>query len=209
MDAICVAASRRSTLDARPLRTITTDATGRCQCMPASMDNASGSPTESSDMSPSLSPSCSALLPSHATLLTINRTRTAGPFDCVIPRSSRVPMLNRRGPSSCRPMQGSASSRPSLYPLFASPTSSTACLPRSLSYRVPRVPSGPPPSLSVYRPASMRGGTDIVQCDSSLASKARPRLWRPLLSPSHPLRLAATTRTHHQTSADSPPPPGL
>lgn len=56
--------------------------------------------------------SCSAILPSHATLLTINRTRTAGPLDCVIPRSSRVPLLNHRGPSSCRPMQGSASSRP-------------------------------------------------------------------------------------------------
>lgn len=38
-------------------------------------------------------PACSALLPSHATLLTINRTRAAGPFDCVIPRSSRVPRL--------------------------------------------------------------------------------------------------------------------
>lgn len=73
--------------------------------------------------------SCSALVPSHATLLTIDRTRTAGPLDCVIPRSSRVPALNHRGPSSCRPMQGSASSRLCLYFLFASPTSSTAVCP--------------------------------------------------------------------------------
>lgn len=134
------------------------------------MANACGPPTDSSHMPPL--PSfpflpCSAILPSHATLLTINRTRTAGPLDCVIPRSSRVPMLNHRGPSSCRPMQGSASSRPFSLISFASPTSYTAvwhglsCLP--LSYWVPRLLS---PSLlllaSVNGPASMGCGTDIA-----------------------------------------------
>ena len=103
---------------------------------------------------------------SHATLLTINRTRTAGPFDCVIPRSSRVPMLNHRGPSSCRSMQGSASSRP--FSLFSFRL--TDFLHGSLARPVCRSPTGslifsphlPLLAPSVYRPASMGCGTDKV-----------------------------------------------
>lgn len=156
------------------------------------MVNACGPPMDSSDiLPPSPSPSCSAILPSHATLLTINRTRTAGPFDCVIPRSSRVPMLNHRGPSSCRPMQGSASSRPFslfsfrltdfLHGSLARPGLSAALL-LGPSSSVPIPLSSPLTSASGL--ASM-GQPWVVQTqhDSSAASKALPRFWRLLLTP--------------------------
>lgn len=156
------------------------------------------------------SPSCcSALVPSHATLLTINRTRTAGPFDCVIPRSSRVPTLNHRGPSSCRRMQGSASSRLFLYFLFASPTSSTAVC-YGLSAALLLGPSSSPHLSPSSSPSSTeRRPRPVVptKYDPSSPSKQGPSSFLATLtvSPLRPLRLAAATRAYHQTSADSPP----
>lgn len=152
-----------------------------------------------------------ALLPSHATLLTINRTRTAGPLDCVIPRSSRVPMpkspLSQQLQAHARVCQLAPVSSVFFSPHRLPPRQSgTACLP--LSHWVPRlVPVSPSSPLPLCLPTGVRGLWHYVQTqhDSSLTSKALPRFWRPLLWPLRPLRLAATTRLHHQTSADSPP----
>lgn len=120
--------------------------------------SARGPPTDSRDMPPSPSASCSALLSSHATLLTINRTRTAGPFDCVIPRSSRVPMLK-----SPRSQQLQAYARvcqlapvcsiffsPHRLPPRQSGTAWPVCRPPTgpLNLCPPPIPS-PPPLLSV------------------------------------------------------------
>lgn len=120
-----------------------------------------------------LLPACSALLPSHATLPTINRTRAAGPFDCVIPRSSRVPKLK-----SPRSQQLQAHARVcQLAPVLYYGVSSfrltdflhgslarpgLACLPAS--YWVP--PPLSPSSLllpSVYGLASTGCGTDTAR----------------------------------------------
>lgn len=168
-----------STLPNEPSQQMPTATVGVSQWMAApmadgqwSMANACGPPADSSDMPPpSPSPSCPARPSSPLTphCFTINRTRTAGPFDCVIPRSSRVPLLNHRGPSSCRPMQGSASSRPFSQISFRLTDFLHGSLPRpglsaALCYWVPHLLSPSPLLLSsVHGPASMGCATHIAR----------------------------------------------
>lgn len=108
----------------------------------------------------------------HSSPLTPHCLQSIGPGlldrSIALYRAAAVcPCPNHRGPSSCRPMQGSASSRP-VSSVFFSPhrlpprQSGTACLP--LSHCVPRlVPVSPSPPLPLCLPTGVRGLWHYVQ----------------------------------------------
>lgn len=97
--------------------------------------------------------------PSDATLLTINRTRTAGPFDCVLPRTSRVcpPSITAvPAPAGlCKGLPARACVSIFFSPHRLPPPQSALALSAALLSSPPSSPPPPPPSSTERRPRAV------------------------------------------------------